>query len=144
MEDLFNIVDIEKALNINEHNLEREMSTCPSYYFRYAMLAVDAEQIEEKFIIIREAYEASIAVRLKRADPKGAMKEADLKRECHEDDHWQELNDKVLIHHNYVRKLKAASAAFDMKSKMLMSLNRRDLFKRSQGTSGDTPYHEDY
>jgi hypothetical protein len=144
MEDLFNIVDIEKALSINEHNLEREMSTCPTYYFRYAMLAVDAEQLEEKFITVREAYEAGLAVRLKRADPKGAMKEADLKRECHEDDHWQELNDKVLMHHNYVRKLKAASAAFDMKSKMLMSLNRRSIFKESSGMSGGSPYKEDY
>jgi hypothetical protein len=145
MEDnIFDITDIAKALKINEDNLEGEMAACPSQYYGYASMVVDAEQLEEHFKLAKEACAADIARTLKSADSKGVMKEADLKRACSEDKNWINMHNKESEYHSHVKKLKSAAAAFDMKSRMLMSLNRRSLFKMSQGMSGDLPYKEDY
>lgn len=141
-DNLFDIVDFEKVLRINENNLEGEMSTCAFYYFQYAMMAADAEQLEENCKLEKQAYEADKAVILKAADAKGIMKEADLDRACYQDPKWQVLYNKEIEYRMYVKKLKAMVAAFDIKSRMLMSMNRRSIFKDTNGRDG-IPYRNE-
>jgi hypothetical protein len=141
--NIFELTDIAAALKINEDNLEGEMAVCPSQFFSHASLVVDAEQLEENFKLAKEARAADIARSLKSQDSKGVMKEADLNRACREDTRWLELHEKETEYHSYVKKLKSAANGFEMKSRMLMSLNRRSLFKMSQGMSGDLPYKSD-
>lgn len=139
-ESIFDIVDIDKILHINENNLGLEMSTCAQYHFHYAMLGYDAEHLEETFKLSRQAYEAEVAQTLKAEDAKGIMKEADLHRACFIDPKWMELNGKELEFHSHAKKLKAVAVSLDIKAKMLMSLNRRNLFMESKGMS-NVPYN---
>ncbi|SRR5215204_1429435 len=120
---------IDSLLRINEANIQHELASVASYYFHYSNLAVEAELYAEKLELTLSTVETKVARAVKSGNTKGEAKEADIKRACREDEEWLAEQDKLLNMQRSAKILSKIAIAFDMKSKMLMSLNRRDLHK---------------
>ena len=123
-------LDISLLLRINEFKIAEELCTCPSYFYTVSALSVEAEDMYEAATTAIETYEVQLAAGYKQADED--IKETHIKRQFRSDPKWNELKKQQNKIHKQWKLLQKAALAFDMKSKMLMSLNRRDLFKRGQ------------
>ncbi len=123
-------LDISLLLRINEFKIAEELCTCSSYFYSVSSLAVEAEDMYEAATIAVETYEVQLAASYKQADED--VKETHIKRLYRADLKWNELHKQQLKIRKQWKLLQKAALAFEMKSKMLMSLNRRDLFKRGQ------------
>jgi hypothetical protein len=64
-ESLDQNVNIAKLLEINPHDLETELRSCPSYHYMFAELATDAEQIYNECILELEQLELKLANKFK-------------------------------------------------------------------------------
>jgi len=128
-------LDVSKLVRINEMNLEGEMATCPSYFYSVSALSVEAEELAEKAQIALETHEVTLAQQYKLQDEDA--KETHIKRMYRSDAKWNELKNECTRLHKEHKLLTKAASAFDMKSRLLMSLNRRDLFKRGLNNHDD-------
>lgn len=123
-------LDIAKLLRINEFKIADELCTCPSYFYTVSALSVEAEDMYESATTALEMHEVALANTFKAQDED--IKETHIKRMFRGDSKWNELKKQQGKIHKQWKILTKAALAFEMKSKMLMSLNRRDLFKRGQ------------
>ena len=123
-------LDISLLLRINEFKIADELCTCPSYFYTVSSLSVEAEDMYEAATTAIETYEVQLAASYKAIDED--VKETHIKRQYRADPKWNELKKQQNKVHKQWKLLTKAALAFEMKSKMLMSLNRRDLFKRGQ------------
>ena len=122
-------LDINNLLQINELNLESEMSSCSAHYYLFSKLACEAADLHETATLELEIYETKLAKVIKQQN--ASITQTDIKRFFREEILWVELRQKQLeLQKNYTI-LEKATKAFDMKSHMLASMNRRDLYKRS-------------
>lgn len=128
-------LDIEKYLKINELMLADELAMCASYYYTFASLEVEAEDAYEHATMALEIYEAELSAKF-RSD--AALKLAKATQKQVEsfykaDEKWQLLKrEQLKLQRNY-RLMHKGASALEMKSRMLMSINRRDLFSRDKG-----------
>lgn len=123
-----NEIDIRVLLRINEMDLESELATCSSYFYTVSALSVEAEELAERAQIALETHEVTLAQQYKGADED--VKETHIKRLFKSDPKWNELKNKQQEIHKQHKLLQKAALSFEMKSRLLMSLNRRDLFKQ--------------
>lgn len=130
---------IRSSITINELDLETELATVASYYYRFSAIACDAEIAFQKAELELEKYEVELAKKIKKElstedRPKSdKITETEIKREFRGDANWLKLKEIVLeLEANY-KKVEKAAKAFDMKSQNCMSLNKRQLFKVSKG-----------
>lgn len=143
--------EVENLININQLDLESELATVSAYYYRFGILATEAEETYENKKLDLEIYEAQLSrdIRAKHntvsTNNPNRRKEdltiTQIKQECKEDSHWRELYREVLEAQNNYKIMDKAVKAFEIKSRMLSSLNRRDLYKRQSGMVGN---HEEY
>lgn len=128
-------LDIKTLLRINEMNLEGELATCSSYFYTVSSLSVEAEELAERAQIALETHEVTLAQQYKAADEDA--KETHIKRMYRADPKWNELKTSAQAIHKQHKLLQKAASAFEMKSRLLMSLNRRDLFKKGLHNQGE-------
>lgn len=128
------MVDSEKILQqleIDELNVESDMRTCASIYYFYTSQEPNIQEELDGLENEMKIFEANKARELRKEFPK-VLKEADIDRACVLDAEWQTLRMKV----QEVKKLqniyKLIGRAFEMKSRMLMSINKRELFEESK------------
>ncbi len=122
-------LNISELLQINELDLESEMSSCPAHYYMFSKLACEADDLFETATLKLEIYETKLTKIIKEQNP--GITQTDIKRYFREDTAWRNLREEQLDlqkNHNILEK---ATKAFDMKSHMLASMNRRDLYKRA-------------
>lgn len=149
------IADIEKELSINEISPDRDMAVCAMRYHHYTQLAADADMLHEKSTFDREVYEAQMTQMLRTThaemasrvcpDEDGKVKrvkvdnpyekEADLKRAYMRDEMWVALRNLEIQNAYNARVLKGMAKAFEMKSMLIQSYSKRQLFKEGQGIS---------
>lgn len=125
---------VDRFLRVNELQLEQELAMCASYYYTFASLEVEAEDLYEKATLALEIYEAELNKKVRTENPelaKGTQKSVEIK--FREDLRWQELKRDQLEKQRNFRMLHKGASALEMKSRMLMSINRRDLFKQDKG-----------
>ena len=130
-------IDVRKLLQINDQNLEEELSSCPSLYYMFAELALEAEQIYNTAVMSLEHYELELANKFKTLYyPKGKsdkLTETEIKRMYRGDEKWSLLKIEELKCHMNYKKLEKAAKAFEMKSQNCMSINKRQLYKAGKG-----------
>jgi len=132
-------LDITKLTGINQLNLEDEFATAPRYYYMFSALSVEAEDILDQHTLIMEIYENKLAKEIKQTNSEKPRKagetftQTDIKRLFHENEEWVTLRRRQLELQKNLRMMEKAAKAFDMKARMLSSLNRRDLFKSDRG-----------
>jgi hypothetical protein len=133
-------LDIGKLISINELNLEQEMATCSSYYYMVSSLAIDARMELDQRILELETYESTLsaqitadheATRTKKTDKE--ITQTEVKRRFRDDVKWQLLKTQQLHAEKNASVMGKAADAIDMKSRMLTSLNKRQLEKASRG-----------
>ncbi len=122
-------LNISELLQINELNLEEEMASCAALYYTFSKLACEAEDFYEATTLKIEIYETKLTKIIKEHNP--GITQTDIKRYFREELGWQELRKTQLELQKNYRVLEKATKAFDMKSHMLASMNRRDLYKRA-------------
>lgn len=134
-----NTPDINQVVAINELNLQGEMATCPAWYFYYASLHVEAEQSAENASLALETYESELAENIKKAAALTGdeLTQTEIKRKFRADEKWQLLKQQEQKLNVNAKIMEKATKAIEMKSRMLTSMNRRDLFKRGQITQED-------
>ncbi len=123
------LLDIGKLLQINELDLESELASCPSLYYTFSKLACEAEDIYEAATLKLEIYETQLTKTIKGQNT--GITQTDIKRYFRENPEWQNLRKEQLELEKNYKILEKSTKAFDMKSHMLASINRRDLYKRS-------------
>jgi len=122
-------LNIGELLLINELNLESELASCPSLYYTFSKLACEADDFHEATTLKIEIYETQLTKDIKQENP--GITQTDIKRYFRENTQWQTLRREQLELQKNAAILEKATKAFDMKSHMLASMNRRDLYKRS-------------
>ena len=144
---------IKQLLDVHEMNLELDMRVCAGYYSHYALLSIDAELLTKQAILSREIHEAQLTKQL-RAETilatktrEGALptlvpttsydKEADLKRAYLRDETWIAIKQQELKQEYNQQIMTKIAAAFEMKAKMIQSLNRRQLAERKIENGGE-------
>ncbi len=132
-------LDITQLTGINQLDLETEFATAPRYFYMFSAVAVEAEDMLDQHTLIMEIFENKIAKQLKQENSNKPRKagetftQTDIKRLFHENDEWVVLRKEQLRLQKNLRMMEKAAKAFDMKARMLSSLNRRDLFKSDRG-----------
>jgi hypothetical protein len=131
-------IDINQVLQVNELNLQKEMSTCPAWYYYYAALAIDAEEGADNATLAVETYEQLLASDYKsKPSIYGDMTVTDIKRHFRGDAKWQLLKEQENKLRTNAKLLDKAAKALEMKSRMLMSINKRDMYKKGVFDKGD-------
>lgn len=124
--------------HVNEADLEGQMATCSSYAYTAGAGSVDAEIRYERAVKIREKKEAELVREImKEADGKKWKSVSELKMLFRENDAWDKLKEEELNKYAIWKKLTKLANAFEIKTKMLMSLNRRQLAKLEKGIRSD-------
>lgn len=133
-------LDINQLTTINQFDLEKEFAETPRYFYLFSTLAVEAEDLLDQHTLIMEIFENKLAKEIKEKDLNrenrkklSDLTQTDIKRLFHENDEWQKLRKEQLRLQKNLRMMEKAAKAFDMKARMLSSLNRRDLFKSDRG-----------
>ncbi len=133
-------LDITKLTGINQLNLEEEFATAPRYFYMFSAVAVEAEDMLDQHTLIMEIFENKLAIQIKTEDfnrpnrkKMGDITQTDIKRLFHENEEWITLRKEQLRLQKNLKMMEKAAKAFDMKARMLSSLNRRDLFKSDRG-----------
>jgi hypothetical protein len=128
---------ISKSLQINENNIEEELATTPSFYFTYACLAIEAEEIHDHATLALETYEQELAEKLKcdyiPTKKNDEPTQTELKRLYRADEKWNLLKKEQLKCYKNYKILEKGARAFELKAQMLMSMNKRDVFKIDKG-----------
>ncbi len=122
-------LDIGALLQINELNLESELGSCASLYYTFSKLACEAEDLFETTTLKLETFETGLTKTIKEQNP--GITQTDIKRYFRENEQWQIVRKEQLEQEKNYKILDKATRAFDMKSHMLASMNRRDLYKRA-------------
>ncbi len=119
---------IDQVIAINEMNLQGEMALCPSWYFYYANLKVEAEESADAAILAVETYEAQLAYTIKESPGiyGSDLTQTEIKRIFRADDKWKQLRTEENKLKKNTRIMYEATKALEMKSRMLMSMNKRD------------------
>ena len=130
-------IDVKKLLQINDQNLEEELSSCPSLYYMFSELALEAEAIYNTAVMSIEHHELELANKFKSLhDPKNKtdkITETEIKRMYRGDEKWTLLKTEELKCHMNYKKLEKAAKAFEMKAQSCMSINKRQLYKAGRG-----------
>lgn len=125
-------------LHVNEGDLDGQLATCSSYAYTAGAGAVDAEIRYERAVKIREKMEAELVREImKDADGKKWKSVSELKMLFRENEEWDKLKEEELTKYAVWKKLTKLANAFEIKAKMLMSLNRRQLAKLEKGIRSD-------
>ncbi len=128
---------IADHLTINELNLESEMATCAGFFFTYSCLAIDAEEIANNATIALESYEADLAEQFKLnftpTKKNDEPTQTEIKRRYRADDKWNLLKKEQLKCERNQKVLEKGAKAFEIKSNMLMSMNKRDVQYMNKG-----------
>lgn len=132
------IANINEVLQINELNLQQEMATCPAWYYYYAALAVDAEESADTAALAVETYEQQLAGEYKRLPAGSDLTQTEIKRSFRSDSRWQALKEQETKLRTNSKLLDKAAKAMEMKSRMLMSINKRDMYKKGVFTKDDS------
>jgi len=138
-EEAYNIdKEVRASLSINELDVETELCSVASSYYRFSSIANDAELIFQKRELQLETLEVDLAKAIKEALLAEGVKadkitETEIKRRFRKDEKWLRLKHELLEAESDYKKLEKAAKAFDMKSQNCMSLNKRQLFKASKG-----------
>lgn len=127
--------DIDRYLKINELKLEDELAMCASYYYTFASLEVEAEDMYEHATMSLEIYEAELSFKYRTDEALKLAKATQKQVESFykADEKWQLLKREQLKLQRNFRLMHKGASALEMKSRMLMSINRRDLFKQDKG-----------
>lgn len=125
---------VKELLVINDRELEKEMAHGAANYFYFANLNIEAEDLSEKALIALEIHEVKLSTIL-RANHE-SVTQTEIKRMFRDDKKWIELKNQQLKLIMNSRMLDRAAKAFDIKTRLLTSMNRRDLYKRGAGMSG--------
>ena len=130
--------EVRASITINELDLETELASVASFYYRFSALANDAELIYQRAELELEKYEVDLAKAIRKQLLEEGMKadkitESEIKRAFRKDDNWLRLKNTVMEAESDYKKLEKAAKAFDMKSQNCMSLNKRQLYKASKG-----------
>jgi hypothetical protein len=134
--------NVFELLNINQLDLETELSICAAYYFYYASAASDADLQHNEADLELETYEADLARRIKDEfeekykgvkPAKKEITEAEVKREYRKDIRWQQLKKTELKLQNDCKKMNIIAKAFEMKNISCTAINKRDLYKANKG-----------
>jgi len=124
--------------HVNESDLEGQLATCASYAYTAGAGSVDAEMRYERQVKLREVREAEITrAIMKDQDGKKWKSVTELKLFYREDEAWDKLKEEELNKYAVWKKLVKLANAFEIKAKMLMSLNRRQLAKLEKGIRSD-------
>ena len=124
--------------HVNESDLEGQLATCASYAYTAGAGGVDAEMRYERAVKLREVREAVITREImKEQDGKKWKSVTELKCFYREDKEWDKLKEEELNKYAIWKKLVKLANAFEIKAKMLMSLNRRQLAKLEKGIRSD-------
>jgi len=125
-------------LHVNEGDLDGQLATCSSYAYTAGAGSVDAEIRYERAVKVREVREAEITREImKEQDGKKWKSVTELKSFFREDKKWDEFKEEELNKYAVWKKLTKLANAFEIKAKMLMSLNRRQLAKLEKGIRSD-------
>lgn len=125
-------LDVEKLIQINELNLDQDMATVAGYYYRISCLAMDVKDQHQNSVLQLETHETLLADRIKK-EHGDDITQTEIKRRFREDQAWQKLkSNEMFLNKNYLILCKA-SDALEMKSRMLTSLNKRQLTKSGMG-----------
>ena len=124
--------DINQVLRINELNLIGEMSNCAAWFYYYAALSIDAEDSADAATLAIETYEQQLASEYKNQPGIYGedMTQTAIKRLFRADAKWQALKEQESKLRNNAKMLDKAAKAIEMKSRMLMSINKRDMYKK--------------
>lgn len=128
------MIDPEKVieqLKINDTDVEADMRSCSSYYYFYTSREPDLQRELDDVTNELKVFEAMKAKELRKEFPKG-LKEADIDRACVLDPSWQEIHERELEVRKLLSIYKLIGRAFEMKSRMLMSINKRELFEEGK------------
>jgi len=126
------LADAIQRLKINEGQLETHLTTCASYAFTAGCTASEAEMEYEHAVKQREQREANLTQEAMKNGKKGITM-SEIKLLFRLDKKWDELKDKELERYMNHKQLSKLAAAFELQGKMLMSINRRQLFKIEKG-----------
>ena len=105
MSDEVDPLNIGALLQINELNLETEMSNCAAHYYMFSKLACEAEDYAEAATLKIEIYETKLTKIIKTENP--GITQTDIKRYFREELGWQELRREQLElqkNHNVLEK----------------------------------------
>ena len=124
--------DINQVLRINELNLTSEMSNCAAWFYYYAALSIDAEDSADAATLAIETYEQQLAAEYKSQPAVYGEKLAQpaIQRLFRADARWQALKEQESKLKVNAKILDKAAKAIEMKSRMLMSINKRDMYKK--------------
>lgn len=133
-------LDISQLVGINQLNLEDEFATAPRYFYLFSSLSVEAEDLYDQHTLEMEIYENQLAKKIKQvnADMPNRKKsddltQTDIKRLFHQNEEWVTMRKRQLELQKNWKMMEKAAKSFEIKTRMLSSLNRRDLFKVGQG-----------
>jgi len=120
--------------HINEGDMEGQIATCAYYAYTSGCGAVDAEMKYEHAVKGRETKEGALMKEImKDVDGKKWKSVSELKLTFRDNTDWIELKEDELIKYATWKKMVKLANAFEIKAKMLMSLNRRQLAKLEKG-----------
>lgn len=134
------ISDIDDLVGINELDLNTELATCAAYFYNVSCAAVEAKSIYEQCILELETYEVELSekfrVQIETTKGKTALSkitQTEIKRQFRDDPHWIALKHQELKSQKQYEIMEKATKALEMKSRMLSSLNRRQLVNSGMG-----------
>jgi len=121
--------DPMKWLEINEHDIEAELASCPAFYYMFSALALDAEKLFNDSKITLEQHELVLSTKFRKEYPSQVksdkLMESDIKRMFRGDEIWLLLKKENNKNEIEYKKLEKAAKAFEMKSDDCRSLSSR-------------------
>jgi len=106
------------------------MAQCPAWFYYYAALAIDAEEGADTATLAVETYEQLLAGDYKKLPAMSDLTQTEIKRHFRSDPKWQALKEQETKLRTNAKLLDKAAKALEMKSRMLMSINKRDMYKK--------------
>lgn len=126
-------LDLPRLVQINESQIKSELASCPAYFYMVANLSVEAEALYEETSLALSVCEAEIGPKIKadnEDDTKKEMTQTELKRLFTKDPEWLKIKHLQLKRLKNFKLMEKAAKALDMKSRLLTSINRRDLHEK--------------
>ncbi len=119
---------------VNEGDMEGQLATCAQYAYVAGCGAVDAEVRYEQAVKARETKEGQLMKEIMKDETGKKWKSvSELKLTFRDNKDWIDLKEVELLKYATHKKMVKLANAFEIKSKMLMSLNRRQLAKIEAG-----------
>ena len=118
----------------NDADMDGQLATCAYYAYVAGCGSVDAEVRYEKAVKARETEEGKLMREIMQdAEGKKWKSVSELKLTFRDSKTWIDLKEVELTKYATWKKMVKLANAFEIKSKMLMSLNRRQLAKLEHG-----------